>query len=292
MQRVIPVVIFLLSLAHTARAQPLSDDVGAAIDERIAQENKAKDSRFAMLSHKPNYLLPVSYTSSPNSPAYAAFPDIRHNLSNVEFKFQLSFKFPLWTDILGGRASVYVAYSQLALWQAYNAKISAPFRETNYEPEAFMVYRTDFNMLGGRLKFLSLGFNHQSNGQTDPLSRSWNRVIGGAVLEKGKNYVFLRQWVRMPERAKSDNNPRMEKYFGYGELQVGRNGKLNSFSLMLRNNLRSRGNKGAVQMDWTFPLYKKFRGYVQVFNGYGETLISYDRQSTRVGLGIALTEWL
>jgi len=159
----------------------------------MVQESGAKNSRFAILAHKPNYLLAATYTTKPENPAYNTFPDIVGNLDKMEMKYQISFKAPLLEGLFSGKADVYVAYTQLALWQAYNARISAPFRETNYEPEAFIAYRTDISMLGARLKCITAGFNHQSNGQIEPLSRSWNRIIIGAMLQKGKNYFFIRQ---------------------------------------------------------------------------------------------------
>lgn len=264
----------------------------SAIEARIAQENGAKHSRFALLAHKPNYLLPATYTSSPNSPAYSSFPDIGGHLDNMEAKFQISFKIPLWEGLLGGKADIYAAYTQLALWQAYNARISAPFREINYEPEAFMIYRTDISFHGARLNYFMLGFNHQSNGQIEPLSRSWNRVVASAIIQKGKNHFVIRQWTRMSERAKNDDNPGMGRYLGYGDLLFMRSGRNNSFSVLLRNNLRTGDNKGALQVDWSFPLHRNLKGYAQYFTGYGETLIDYNRPSTRVGLGVALTDWI
>jgi phospholipase A1 len=279
--------------AAAARAQGLLlEQDGTAIEERAAQERSAGNSRFAILAHKPNYFLPATYTSSADNSAYNSFPEIGRNLDKMEVKFQLSFKIPLYEGLLGGKADIYAAYSQLALWQAYNARISAPFRETNYEPEAFITYRTDLRLLGAKIKYFAVGFNHQSNGQIQPLSRSWNRVITGAVMQKGHNYCILRQWTRMPERAKDDDNPHIERYLGYGDIQLLRSGKTHSLGLTLRNNLRAHGNKGAVQLDWTFPLHGKLRGYMQLFNGYGETLISYNRSNSRAGLGVILTEWI
>ncbi|MDD2803969.1 MAG: phospholipase A [Elusimicrobiales bacterium] len=286
------VLVFLGAVAPIMAQAPPEVSESSAIEARMVQENGAKHSRFALLAHKPNYLLPATYTSSPNNPAYNSFPDIGGHLKDMEAKFQISFKIPLWEGLLGGKADIYAAYTQLALWQAYNARISAPFREINYEPEAFLGYRTDINLLGARLNILTLGFNHQSNGQIEPLSRSWNRVVAGAVIQKGKNYFFIRHWTRMPERAKDDDNPGMGRYLGYGDLLFMRSGRNRSFSVLLRNNLRSAGNKGALQVDWSFPLHKKVKGYMQYFTGYGETLIDYNRPVTRIGLGVALTDWI
>ena len=58
---------------------------------------------------------------------------------------------------------------------------------------------------------------------------------------------------------------------------------------MARHSLRGGDDShGALQFDWGFPISRTLRGHLQVFDGYGESLIDYDHRATYVGLGISL----
>ncbi|MFE1636147.1 phospholipase A, partial [Acinetobacter baumannii] len=87
-------------------------------------------------------------------------------------------------------------YTQSSRWQTFNAEESRPFRETNYEPEASLMFRTNYELLGLDGRLLGVTLNHQSNGRSDPLSRSWNRVIFNVGLERGNFALMLRPWIR------------------------------------------------------------------------------------------------
>jgi len=39
-------------------------------------------------------------------------------------------------------------------------------------------------------------------------------------------------------------------------------------------------------------LLTKVKGYVQVFSGYGQSLIDYNRYTNGVGIGFALSDWI
>lgn len=188
-------------------------------------------------------------------------PDEEQKLKSMEAKFQLSLKTKAVENLFGNNGDVWLGYTQSSRWQVYNAEESRPFRETNYEPEASLVFRTNYELLGLNWRMLGLTLNHQSNGRSDPLSRSWNRVILNLGFERDNFALMLRPWYRIEENAKDDNNPDIKNYVGRGDLTAFYRHNENDFSLTLRHSLKGGDDShGAVQFDWTFPISGKLRG--------------------------------
>jgi phospholipase A1 len=279
------------TIADVNEVPVLGKSAMLGIERRRERESRVLENPFALTAYRPNYILPATYNSKKNvEPFSALYPDIA--MDDVEAKFQISFKAKLW-DVTD-RLQLLAAYTQESWWQAYNGgeEESAPFRETNYQPEIYANYDVRTQILGFDLEALTLSLNHQSNGRSQALSRSWNRVIAGAVLERGRLVVLPRLWYRLPEDVENDDNPRTDDFYGYGDLRLAYSWHDMTFSSLLRNNLRADDNKGAVQLDWSFPLNRRFKGFVQYFYGYGESLIDYDVKTQRIGVGIMLTDWL
>ncbi len=269
------------------------------VKKRLRQEYRTRQNRFAILPHKPNYILPFTFNNNPDKNSFDLDGDERE-VDNVEIKFQISFKTPFWEKPFGDNSALFFAYTGQSYWQAYNSDVSSPFRETNHQPEIFAAWATDWRLSGWQIPAFSFGFEHQSNGRSGLNSRSWNRVYTEWILEKDRWVVAFKPWWRIPENEKSsptdpegDDNPDIDDFLGYFELQTRYQWKDNNFGIMMRNNLRQ-DNKGAIQFDWTFPLDAKgkLRGYLQYFNGYGESLIDYNRRINRLGVGFVLTDWL
>ena len=267
------------------------------LKKRRTFEKSAASNPFAILPHKPNYLLPFTY-SKVNQKPYSSLLN-GNKLSDTEIKFQVSLKYIATEDWIIDDLNVELALTATSWWQAYNTDISTPFRETMYEPELMFTYQKPLSIFGLTADKSYLSINHQSNGQSGELSRSWNRVIGGFIFNSGDFIWGVRAWWRVPEEQKSslldatgDDNPNIEDYLGYGEVvalwQVAEG---HNIDMELRNNL-SGDNKGSILLGWSFPLTNHLRGYVQYFNGYGESLIYYNYHSKRVGIGIKLTDWL
>lgn len=267
----------------------------SVVSERLFDERLIENNPFVITAHKPNYMLPVTYNSRPNE---APYTDMEGRLQNLEVKFQLSLKFQVASGVLGRNSLLFFAYTNQSYWQAYNSEFSSPFRETNHEPEMFLLLPQKWSLFGLRNRVIVLGLNHQSNGRPGGQSRSWNRLYANFVFERRNLVLSLRPWYRIPEESKSsatdpsgDDNPDILDYMGHGELRAIYKHGRNTYSLMLRNNLR-RTNRGAVELGWSFPMRERMKGYVQYFNGYGESLIDFDARVNRLGVGIALTDWL
>ena len=284
-------------LCQPAEPIELSSDILSS--RRIEEQRALANSRRALIPHERNYLMPAAYSPDPQDrpvpPAFQQFfPD--EDLDNVEVKFQLSLKYEFANSVFMRNDRMHFGFTTLSFWQAYNSDVSAPFRETNYEPEIFWTAPADWQPFGIGTSEFSIGFTHESNGQAGTLSRSWNRVYADMTWTAG-NYVFnFKPWYRIREdekesllEAEGDDNPDIEAFLGHFEFTSTYRREDHEISLMLRNNLRSE-NRGAVQLDWTFPIWRGLKGHAQYFNGYGESLIDYNRNVERIGFGLILSD--
>jgi phospholipase A1 len=214
-----------------------------------------------------------------------------------DMKVQLSLKHDIADlDRLG---SVWAGFTLLSFWQVYDPSHSRPFRENNYEPE--LIYSINPDLLLGESKLnpsiVNIGVVHQSNGQTNPRSRSWNRVYVQTGIEKGypgdrRFIALIRGWQRISESASNDDNPDITQYLGHGDLELryaqGRNWEA---TLLLKAR--------SVQLDlaapWTAyrllalaaPGEHNTNIHLQYFSGYGESLIDYNHKHVTWGFGVS-----
>lgn len=266
------------------------------LDRRWELDPDSKRGAFHIRAYRPVYLLPVFWTSDTNREPYSPAPGHQvsapEDIDHLEVKYQLSLKTKVWENIFGDNGDLWMGYTQVSHWQLYAQDQSRPFRETTYEPDATLMFRTDYNVLGWNGRLFGIGLDHQSNGRSNPLSRSWNRLMLNIGFERDGWTLMFRPWVRLHETRDVDDNPDISDYMGRGDVQLVRVWKDHEFSLRARHTLRGGDDsRGALEFDWAFPIVEELRGHVQLFDGYGESLIDYNHRAWYFGLGVSLLEW-
>ena len=228
---------------------------------------------YGLSLHKEMYMMPITYSN-------------KYNGIKTEVVFQLSAKHQIF------KTPIYFGYTQISFWQAYDEKNSSPFRETNYNPELF--YRTRrFPFYGGRFG-ADIGFEHESNGQKAPFSRSWNLLYACPYYYQSNFLLYLKFRYRLPEDKKEfegsavgDDNPDITDFLGYNDFHL-----FYRFSGHHLLHLTVRGNantgKGCVALNYSMliPTGKVSFLNIRISHGYGESLVDYNRSLTRIGCGL------
>jgi phospholipase A1 len=283
-------LLFTLALPVPAEADPESADRESSLAEEPGPGPFQMVSTAGGVSlHEDNYVLPLTWSED-------------YKGRETEIVFQLSAKL----RILGSR--VFIGFTQISFWQAYNADASSPFRDTNYNPEVFYRLAPDN---GGYPRWgFDFGYEHQSNGRSRPLSRSWDRLYVAAYHPTERSLYYLKAWYRIPEDEcpidengrreewcrddpSTDDNPDITDFLGHVEFHYRRRlsaaAKPQQLHLMARGNLST--GKGAISLDFTHPAKtKNLHWFALLYHGYGESMLDYDRSITRIGAGILLRQ--
>lgn len=264
------------------------------IAERIAAEREEAFDPYVILPHKMNYILPATYTSDLNTEQYTDEGNWSDNLKNTEAKFQLSLKVPIARSIFRDDDQISFGFTLQSWWQVYATDISSPFRETNYQPEIFYLTPLDWRPYDG-LTGLMVGLEHQSNGRSHTLSRSWNRAYLNFFYAKDNFVLSFRPWYRLaedepssPQNPGGDDNPDIRDYMGNFELTFAYD--LGEYEVVYTGRRNFSTSNSGGELGFTFPLSGRLKGYLQYTHGYGESLIDYNHSQNRFGIGIAMTD--
>ena len=281
-----------IATAHAEQKLAGKDEL-SVLTERSASDKKAVLNPFSISQYRQNYLLPFSYVSDPNTITTNGLNE--KNVDNFEAKYQLSIKLPVYL-MAEETSGLYFGFTAVSFWQLYNSERSKPFRETNYEPELFYSWKKQTRLLGFNFNQIALGLSHQSNGRSGFQSRSWNRLYASATFSDESTFYRIKAWYRLKESEKEDpldamgdDNPDITKYLGYGEIAIGTKFDHVNVMAQVRNNLSTSDNKGSVELNVSYPINDRYELLLQYFNGYGDSLIEYNRHQQRIGLGVQLT---
>jgi len=237
----------------------------------------------------------------------------------AQAKFQLSMKFSVLKPDLyifnRNYFPAYVAYTQKSLWNI--GQPSAPFEESNYNPEVFLEYPVN-RRLGGKiyLRSVTVGlFEHESNGMAGIQSRSWNRqyiaakfgLAGDKKFDVTNSFIqdkaalYLKLWIPSGYSEQDEylqsvgKDTRFLDYMGRGELGLSvRNflwgGVMKDHQLDVRLPIFHDTDKPSCQLEFRQQLPNmNFAIYLQYWYGYGETLLRFDQFGHRGFAGLSFS---
>ena len=242
--------------------------------------NNKNDNSVDISLDKDTYILPFYYTQSPNYSVYNGNTPSGQKINKFEFKGQFSLKINLLRNLLNTNTNVYFGYTQLMYWQLYGK--DPFFRETNYMPELYFSH-----------SFLSntdtlFGIIHDSNGRGGKQERSWNRVFLEQKYKINNFYVDVKPWIIVFKNSSIDlHNPDIADYLGHVKFTLALNLHNFVFQFSTQNNLESAFKYGSETLDLSYPIYDKFRFFMQIFSGYGQSLIEYNHYTNAFGIGIS-----
>jgi len=264
------------------------------LESKTAMENWL-DGNFGLKPYRVNYLLPYGYRDG----EYKEYTPA-DQYTNIEAELQVSLKLNVGNNFFGLHEKYYLSYSHKAFWQIYSK--SSPFRETIYNPEAFVVIPIFDNVSIFQIRSLKFALAHRSNGQGNieevstikavnsglqNQSRSINYIYSEVTLQHDTFITEFKLWVPLPEDDATNDNPDLMDYTGYSSFKFSYFLHKHMFTLDTRTNIST--GYGAVEFAYSYPLIKDTYLYAKIFSGYGESLIDYDNYITKFSIGFSFS---
>jgi phospholipase A1 len=248
--------------------------------------NAISTGKFGFKAYETNYLLPISYRLNDK------YPNSKDDIESqkAEIEFQVSLQMDMGHDLLGWDELYSFGYTQHSFWQAYAS--SAYFRASTYNPQILMTIPMAEKFDYG-LNYVRLSLQHQSNGEGAYEERAWNFLATDFMFQYGSLYTELRLWYRIPSGdqypAGHDYNPDLERYLGYGHINLTYVNGDHLTRLLLRYNPET--GYGAAEASYSYPVYKTedIYWYLKAFQGYGESLNTYNSEVTKVAFGLSFS---
>lgn len=237
------------------------------------ETNYEDDNSYLLSSYKQNYFLPLSYGTGYN--------ESQDDYDNLEGQFQISAKYPLALNVTPVGGDLYFTYTNKSNWQMYSS--DSAFRNITHEPELLLDFGQNWEFGGIQNTNILVGYNHQTNGQSDQDARSWDRIFADFIFAHKDFSLSARVWYPVSDDNGADNNHDIVDYIGYHELNGRYYWNDQTFSAKTTWSIND-GHFGAT-VGWEKPITPAFSLYVEGFTGYGENLSDFDERVHRIGIG-------
>lgn len=265
-------ILFLLSLllALPAQAQILRKDSTLNLTDSLRDEFD-RGPYFTL--YRDNYFV------------VGTDPTHKPTADNSDVRFQISIAQKLTKSRLPGGTFLFLTFTQSVAWDVF--KNSMPMRDFTFNPGIGLA-----KPLFAKGRFLgkaTLLVEHMSNGRDSIQSRSWNRIAMGASIMVEENLIIDGKfWIPIVDGM---NNRDILEYTGLfqgGVTFFSKNRRLGgAVHIVKRGNWKLDFNT-TVELFWRPWRQANQYFFLQYYNGYGETLIDYNRFHSRLRAGIVI----
>lgn len=272
-ERFYRILLFLLLLsecvfvshAHILHAKYFSLD-GDSV--RRAFDN---ESYFSL--YKDNYLAAgTSIGSKPTS-------------TNSDVKFQVSVSQRLTKSTLPFNSYLFLFYNQRVYWNVFEN--SMPVRDFNFNPGIGVSNLLIFK--GKLVGKASLLIEHESNGRDSIFSRSWNKIsLCGSIYISPQIMIHAKYWIPIIDGMHNKDILRYCGIFQNG-VQVMSSDRRYGMAITLVKRQGWNLNFNTI-VEFNFRIFKQDNQFLflQYYNGYGESLIDYNKYQSRLRFGFVI----
>lgn len=207
------------------------------------------------------------------------------NKHNTNAKFQISIRQRLTKSTLPWGTYLYLFYTQRIVWNVFEE--SMPMLDFAFNPGIGLT--KPFYYQGRFLGSASLILEHESNGRDKTESRSWNRLsLCGSVMVLPRLVVNGKFWIPIID---GENNRDILSYSGIFQVGVSYHLPNNKFGWSLQVIKRRGWNLNCntiFEFNWHVASRSNQYLFLQYYNGYGETLIEYNKFVSQIRVGIVI----
>lgn len=204
---------------------------------------------------------------------------------NSDVKFQVSIAQRLTRSTLPGNTYLFLTFTQQVAWDVF--RNSMPMRDFTFNPGigiARPIFTKDRYV--GRATLL---LEHMSNGRDSIQSRSWNRIaLGASIIIDDMLTVDGKFWIPIVD---GQNNRDILKYTGIwqgGATVMSRDKKLGGSLHFVKRTGWNLSFNTTLELFWRPWKAANEYFFLQYYNGYGETLLDYNKFHSRVRVGIVI----
>ena len=212
-------------------------------------------------------------------------PTHKPTARNSDVKFQVSIAQKLTRSTLPWHTYLFLCYTQGVAWDVF--KNSMPMHVFSFTPGIGIV-----KPLFSKNRFIgkaTLMIEHMSNGRDSIQSRSWNRIaLGANIMIDECITVDGKIWIPIVD---GQNNRDILDYVGIfqgGISVMSRDRKFGGSLHFVKRRGWNLSSNTILDLYWRPWKAANQYFFLQWYNGYGETLIDYNKFHNRLRVGICI----